>query len=135
MNNARDAAWLKHLFRYQAQQRENGRLISANAIETVKVAAVLVLCDERPSSVRIAAESSTFLSEPEVRRCIDRLCALGVLHRRGAGLTACSHESWQNYNEHSPDPPNVERQVAGFVRDLEVRITDLARRQPKKRQA
>ena len=133
MNNTRDPEWLKHVFRYQRQLRADGRVLGANDLEVLKVVAVLALSAQRPSTTRIAAESSTFLTDHTVRKCLDRLSTLGVLHAVGTGWTTGAPPTWQGYNAHAADPVGVDRQIEGFLRDLETRIADLLRRQPKKR--
>jgi hypothetical protein len=132
MHNARDSDWLRHLFRYRQQLRADGRILGANEIETLKLVAACVLCEVRPSVVRIAHES-TFLSDHAVHSCIGRLSTLGVVRPRGLGFTTGPPETWQGYKLHLPDPVDIDRLVREFIRDLDARVTDLARRQPKKR--
>jgi hypothetical protein len=135
MNNVRDSVWLTHLFRYQHQLRAGRLRINPSDLEVLTACAMVSLCGLRPSAGRIASESNRVFSDNAVADSLRKFANLGVLRPRGAGFTTGSHLTWPGYRPHAVDQPNVDRQVAEFIKDFDRRVADLLRRQPRKRLA
>jgi hypothetical protein len=131
MNETRNPEWLRALFRYQDQRRTAGAV--PIDLEVIKTVAALVLTEQRPSAVRVGLETRTLLPEKTVVRYLANLNTLGVLHPRGASWTTGAPVTWQGYSLAAPDPPGIDRHIATFLRDLDGRVADLQRRQPRKR--
>ena len=131
MNEARNPDWLRALFRYQHQRRTAGAVLID--LEVIKTVAALVLAEQRPSAVRVGLETRTLLPERTVVRYLANLNTLGVLHPRGASWTTGAPVTWQGYSLAAPDPSDIDRRIETFLRDLDGRVADLQRRQPRKR--
>jgi hypothetical protein len=130
MNEARNPDWLRALFRYQHQRRTAGAVLID--LEVIKTVAALVLAEQRPSAVRVGLETRTLLPERTVVRYLANLNTLGVLHPRGASWTTGAPVTWQGYSLAAPDPSDIDRHIETFLRDLDGRVADLQRRQPRK---
>ena len=78
-------------------------------------------------------ETRTLLPEKTVVRYLANLNTLGVLHPRGASWTTGAPITWQGYSLAAPDPSDIDRHIETFLRDLDGRVADLQRRQPRKR--
>jgi hypothetical protein len=136
MRQALSLDWVKHLIRYRYQLRTGARVLSPSDLDVVKACAALVVAEQRPSATHIASESVMVLSANSVQHALGKLASMGILHPSGHGWTTTgAPASWQGYAAHAPDPPDLDRQAEAFVRDLEARIADLRRRNPKKRMA
>ena len=134
MNQAITPAWVRALFRYQAQLRSaSGREITAEDISVLKAVAALVICDMKPSPDMLALESG--ITKDAIWRCLRKMASMGVLLPYGAWWTTAAPATWQGYRPHAADPVGIDRLVASFVTDMEGRILALQRRHPQKRRA